>query len=180
MSGAWVFVCGPSGSGKDSVIGAAAKALAGNPRIVFARRLVTRPAGPAAEHDEISRSTMRGLLKTGDLAWHWEANGHAYAIPRRYERQMLQGRLVVVNGSREHAAALAGRVGLHCVLITAPAAVLADRLAARAREDEAAIAARLARNGLLGPMPAGLVIPNVGSVQDAGAILAAHLAALAR
>lgn len=44
MTGAWVFVCGPSGAGKDSVLAWAREALAGRSDIVFARRLITRPA----------------------------------------------------------------------------------------------------------------------------------------
>ena len=45
MSGAWIFVCGPSGFGKDNVIDAAQQTLGDRRDIVFARRL----AGSASQ-----------------------------------------------------------------------------------------------------------------------------------
>jgi len=49
MSGKWVFVCGPSGAGKDSVLAWASDHLAGRRDIVFARRMVTRPMQPGSD-----------------------------------------------------------------------------------------------------------------------------------
>lgn len=177
-AGRWVFVCGPSGAGKDSVIAWAQQRLAGNARVVFARRMVTRPAGPSMEHDEVSRAAVLRLRDAGELAWHWEANGHLYAVPAHYCADVAAGHVVVVNGSREHVAALAPDATVHAVLVTASRDVLAARLLSRAREDAAQVAARLTRNAQLGPLAAGLVLHNEGALDGAGALLVAHLQAM--
>jgi ribose 1,5-bisphosphokinase len=178
-AGAWVLVCGPSGAGKDSVIAWAQQRLAGDSRIVFARRMVTRSPGPALEHDEVSRATVHRLAQAGKLAWRWEANGHLYAVPNHYEVDLESGRIVVVNGSREHAAAVIPRAGVHVVLVTAPPELLQQRMHARGREGRDAIAGRLARSETLPELRADLVISNVGTVEAAGAQLAAWLEAMA-
>lgn len=178
-AGQWVFVCGPSGAGKDSVVAWAQQRLAGDARVVFARRMVTRPAGPGREHDEVSRATVLRLGEAGKLAWHWEANGHLYAVAAHYQADVAAGRLVVVNGSREHVASLPPGAGIHAVLVTASTDVLATRLHSRAREDAVQVAARLTRNAQLGPLAAGLVLHNEGPLDAAGALLVAHLQALA-
>jgi ribose 1,5-bisphosphokinase PhnN len=41
MSGHWVFVCGASGAGKDSVMAWAQEHLAGTSAIVFSRRMLS-------------------------------------------------------------------------------------------------------------------------------------------
>lgn len=177
--GTWVFVCGPSGAGKDSVLARAQQRLAGDERIVFTRRMVTRPAGPALEHDEVSRGTIRRLAQADKLAWWWEANGHLYAVAGHYEVDIESGRIAVVNGSREHAATVPRDARHRRVLVTAPHDVLADRLRLRAREDEKSIADRLARNGRLGELGADLAIANDGELAQAGDRLAAYLQHLA-
>jgi ribose 1,5-bisphosphokinase len=177
MSGGWVFICGPSGAGKDSVTDWARDRLAGDARFVFARRLVTRAAGPAGEHDEISPDALARLQEAGKLAWHWQANGHHYAIAAHYLADIESGRLVVVNGSREHVAGLPAGAGRR-VLVTAGADVLAQRLRARGREDAQAVARRLARNAELVPMAFDRVLRNDGALEDAGAELASYLLGL--
>lgn len=177
--GIWVLVCGPSGAGKDSVLGWAQAALAGHGRICFARRIVTRAAGPGSDHDEASPAAMQALRAGGGLAWHWQAHGHHYGVRAAYALQVAAGQVVVVNGSREHALPLAGRADVRCVLVTAPAPLLQQRLQARGREDGAAVASRMARNGHLAPPPADRVIVNDASVAAAGAALRDYLLGLA-
>lgn len=73
---------------------------------------------------------------------------------------------MLFNGSR---AALGQAVavfpGLHVVLVTAPAEVLARRLAGRGRETRADIEARLARagDGLPATLPPGLKVHRIGN-----------------
>lgn len=177
--GLWVFVCGPSGAGKDSVIEATRAALAGEPRIVFARRLVTR-AAQGDEHQEISRPGFEQLRAQGGLAWHWEAHGQGYGIPAALARDVAGGRIVVVNGSRAHVASLAGRADVRIAEVTAPPARVAERLHRRGREDAQAIAARIARNAALPLLRADLVVDNGGPLEASAARLAEWLLAMAK
>ncbi|MGA7013248.1 MAG: phosphonate metabolism protein/1,5-bisphosphokinase (PRPP-forming) PhnN, partial [Pseudolabrys sp.] len=49
--GRLVLVVGPSGAGKDTVITGAKAACAADSTFVFPRRVVTRPASDAEDHD---------------------------------------------------------------------------------------------------------------------------------
>lgn len=180
MTGMWVIVCGPSGAGKDSVIGWSRHALAGEPGIVFSRRLVTRASGDEGGDEETSRAALHALAASGALAWHWEANGHAYGVRSTYAGELEQGRIVVVNGSREHAASLGTRADVRRVLVTAPPAVLAMRLHARGRESGGEVRARLQRAEALGSMPLDAVIVNDGELGRAGDALVQFLRNLVR
>lgn len=179
MKGLWVMVCGPSGAGKDSVMDWAREALAHRARICFARRLVTRAARPGSDHDEISVSGIEALRRAGALAWHWQAHGYHYGVHADYARRVADGGIVVVNGSREHARPLAGRADVRTVLVTASAAVLQQRLRARGREDEGAVAARMARNAVLTPPAPNCVVDNEAGIAVAGAVLRDYLLGLA-
>ncbi len=180
MSGCWVLVCGPSGAGKDSVIAWAREALAPYKHICFAPRLVTRPSLAGSEHEEISPGTMQGLRERGALAWEWQAHGHQYAIRAEYARRVEAGEVVVVNGSREHAGSLAGRRDVRCVLVTAPPAVVQQRLLARGREPAAAVSRRMARNGALPQLRADHVIHNDAGLEAAGSALRDYLLEMTR
>lgn len=173
--GCWVMVCGPSGAGKDSVIAWARAALAGEPRVLFARRLVTRAAHAESGHDEISPAALRSLHAGGGLAWHWEAHGCGYGIRSAYADEVASGRVVVVNGSRAHVQSLRERRDVRPVLVTAPAEVLQQRLHARGREGGAAVAERIARNAALAAPASERVIHNVGELAHAGDALRRYL-----
>lgn len=174
-AGCWVMVFGPSGAGKDSVIAWTQATLAGEPRVRFARRIVTRASHPGSEHDELSPAAMQALHRNGGLAWHWEAHGCAYGIGAAYAGDVADGRVVVVNGSRAHVATLAGRGDVRRVLVTAPQDVLQSRLAARGRDDAAGVAARVIRNASLAPPAADHVIHNVRDLATSGAALRRYL-----
>src|SRR5271165_6732831 len=47
-----VLVVGPSGAGKDSLLNGARAAFAGDARVHFVRRVITRPADPEGEDHE--------------------------------------------------------------------------------------------------------------------------------
>ena len=164
MNGCWVFVCGASGAGKDSVIALARTALAARCDIVFARRIITRAAEPGSDHEPATAAEFRALRCGGGLAWHWQAHGFDYGVPLRYAHQVAWGRIVVVNGSREHAGQLALHPLVHCVLVSAPPDLLA---------------ARLERSERLAPVAADLSIRNDGPLATAGQALRRHLEALA-
>lgn len=176
-SGLWVFVCGPSGAGKDSVINWAAQQLAGHKAIVFSRRLVTRAIFPGSDHEEVTRPQLARMLGSGGLVWCWEANGLHYGIDAHYAAQVNAGRVVVVNGSREHASGLHTVPQVRVVHVVAEPGKLAARLEQRGREAPQEVQRRLARNALFPDLQADCTIVNEGALEDAGRALADFLVA---
>lgn len=174
--GAWVFVCGPSGSGKDSVMAYAQQALAARPDIVFTRRFVTRPAHAGSDHDALTPAAFAVLLQAGGLRWHWQAHGFSYGIASQYGDAVRAGGLVVVNGSRAHAHSLPVSPDVRVVHVTADAEALARRLRQRGRDSAEAVAQRLERNADFDGTKADCVIVNNGELADAGRQLADYLA----
>ncbi len=174
-AGAWVFVCGPSGSGKDSVIRWAQQALQDRADIVFARRYITRPVHTGSDHDPVTGPEFEAMVQSGALRWHWTAHGFGYGIPQHYERDIAAGKRVVVNGSREHVQALMGSPGLRVVQITADSTALAQRLRARGRDSAEAVAHRLQRNAEFHDMACDLLITNDTGLAHAGRQLADYL-----
>lgn len=171
-----VAVVGPSGAGKDTLMGLARARLAGDARFVFARRAITRPPEPGGEdHVAMTAPGFAAALEAGAFALWWRAHGLGYGIPRTIEADLAAGRVVVANLSRAVLAEAAARYPLRVLLITAPAPVLAARLAARGREQPADIAARLAREATL---PSGLdsvTLMNEAAPDEAAARLVAEL-----
>lgn len=175
MSGLWVFVCGPSGAGKDSVMGWAAEHLAARPDIVFARRLVTRPAQLGSDHDPVTPQQFARLIGSGGLVWRWEAHGFHYGIAAHYAAEVAAGRVVVVNGSREHANGLQLAQQVRVVQIVADTEQLAARLLQRGRDAPQAVVTRLARNALFSDLRGDHTIVNQGELAQAGRQLADYL-----
>jgi ribose 1,5-bisphosphokinase len=166
--GRLVLVVGPSGAGKDTVMRAAKARCSGDRSIVFARRVVTRPATPAVDHDTISDAAFEDADRHGDFAFRWAAHGLKYGIPRTTDDDIRAGRAVVCNVSRGIVASVRPRyVNIVCVLITAPAEVLAARLAGRARDSDGPLAQRIARNDVYGDFRADAVIENAGALEAA-------------
>lgn len=145
--GRLVYLMGPSGAGKDSLIDAARATLAAH-NVAIARRVITRSAEAKGE-DAIGVSSERfeQMCAEGDFALHWRANGLAYGIPVQIDSWLQQGRTVLVNGSRAHLAEARQRYpDLLAVLLTVDPQVLRQRLLARGRESLEDIERRLARS----------------------------------
>ncbi|MGE0005088.1 MAG: phosphonate metabolism protein/1,5-bisphosphokinase (PRPP-forming) PhnN [Parvibaculaceae bacterium] len=147
LPGRLVLVVGPSGAGKDSLLRHAARRLADEPRIVFPRRAITRAACDAAEdHVSLTVEEFRAAEARGDFVLSWEAHGLHYGISAAIRRDLAAGRAVAVNVSRAVIAEAKRRFPNMAVLhVTAPASVLAERLARRGRETAADIARRIGR-----------------------------------
>jgi ribose 1,5-bisphosphokinase len=177
MSGLWVFVCGPSGAGKDSVIRWAAEHLQNRQDVVFARRMITREKHPGSDHDAVTHEQFAHLAHTGGLAWHWCTHGFNYGISADYARDVAAGRVVVVNGSREHVHALALTKAMRVVQIEASPTHLAARLAQRSRDTPQEMAYRLARNAHFPDLRAHCTIVNQSALADAGQQLVDYLRA---
>lgn len=175
MSGAWIFVCGPSGAGKDSVIASARQQLSNRQDIVFARRMVTRAMHTGSDHDAVTEAEFLSLFQTVGLCWHWQAHGFYYGIARHYAAEVQAGRRVVVNGSRAHVQGLTPSPELRVVEVTASPEQLATRLAQRGRDAASAVVERLARNTGFADMQADCVIVNDAALALAGQRLADYL-----
>jgi ribose 1,5-bisphosphokinase len=144
--GRLILVVGPSGAGKDTLLGLAKTACIDCPDIVFPRRLITREASASEDNEEVTTEAFRDALARGDYAMHWEAHGHAYALPHAIDDELRAGRTVIANVSRTVISA-ARRNYAHVVVIqiTAPPNVLAERLAMRGRVSDGKLEHRLGR-----------------------------------
>ena len=92
--GALVLVVGPSGAGKDTLIGRARETLANDPRFSFPRRIITREATPDLEdHDTIAKAEFDRHKLRGDYALDWEAHGLSYALPCSVDSAIHAGRI---------------------------------------------------------------------------------------
>lgn len=180
-SGRLVYLVGPSGAGKDSLLAWARDNVPAGLTLRFARRTITRPAEPGGEdHIAVDETQFRQRMARGAFALHWRANGHGYGVGREIVQWMAAGATVVVNGSREHVPEVRRKFpAVEVVHIAAPAPVLRERLASRAREDGAQATARMARNdGAFARVDAPVLeILNDGALEPAGRRLLRFLAA---
>jgi ribose 1,5-bisphosphokinase len=167
MAGPLIYVMGPSGAGKDSVLGRARAMLSIDLPIVFAHRYITRPAEAGGEnHVALSGAEFALRRAHGLFAFHWQAHGNDYGIGLEVHAWRRAGLTVVVSGSREHFRKMNGvDKDTVPVLITAPAERLQERLVKRGREDAAAAAERLRRG-----MAADLDLPGMVTIVNDGAL----------
>jgi phosphonate metabolism protein PhnN/1,5-bisphosphokinase (PRPP-forming) len=153
MTGLFVAVVGPSGAGKDTLIDFARDALRDRDDIRFVWRTITRPGGAGGEaHRALTQAQFERERALGRFALAWAAHGLQYGIAADTVADVAGGNCVVANLSRT-AIAEAAQVyaRLHVVHVTAPPELLAQRLACRARETAADIAARGVRAALSVP-----------------------------
>lgn len=168
--GRLILVVGPSGAGKDTLLGLARAACAGDGSIVFPRRVVTREASDFEDNEHLGAEAFRQALARGEFAMHWEAHGHCYGLSSAIDEDIRAGRTVVANVSRTVIEAMRRAYSdVTVISITAPPEVLAARVAARARASDGRIENRLRRTvDGAGAVP-DVTISNVGSA-DAHAL----------
>ncbi len=148
-----ILIVGPSGAGKDTLMNGARAALADNPRFRFVRRIVTRPGDMGEEaHESVTEQAFELRREAGDFALTWRAHGLHYGIPADIAMDLARSRVVIVNVSRAVVAEAAARFPVSVIEVSAPANVLARRLAARGRDDAVDVARRLSRSIEL-PLP---------------------------
>jgi ribose 1,5-bisphosphokinase len=172
--GRLVLVVGPSGAGKDTLLRLAQAAFSSDDLILFPRRIVTREASTAEDNVFAGRDEFQRTILLGGFALHWEAHGHLYGLPRAIDDAIVAGHTVVANVSRT-VVGLARRTyaAVTVVMITAPADILAERLAARARASDGATQDRLGRSVDAGGVAPDVTISNVGIAADHAAQLVA-------
>lgn len=163
--GVFVAVVGPSGAGKDTVIGYAKALFADETQLEFVRRVITRPSDAASEdHDTLADAAFAEADADGAFAISWEAHGLRYGLPADVDWSVSNGHVVVANVSRAIIPTLRERyANLAIVEITASPEVLAERLAMRGRESRGEVLARLARSASV-----TLSGPGVTSIDNSG------------
>lgn len=172
--GAFVAVVGPSGAGKDTILALAQRALGEEPKLRFARRVITRVSQVEAEdHDCLDEAAFSAAEAAGAFCLTWGAHGLRYGLPSALAEDCRAGTTVIANVSRRALAPATRRFAhVHVVEITAPRELLVQRIAGRGRESAEEIEARLARSveltvpeGARGPYQ----IDNSGAAEDAAA-----------
>jgi len=144
--GRLILVVGPSGAGKDTLLGLAKAACADDGDVVFPRRVITRQASASEDNEEVSAGTFEAALARDEYAMHWEAHGHRYALSRALDDEIRAGHTVVANVSRTIITAMRRTYAdVTVISITAPPNVLAERLAMRSRSSDGRIEQRLSR-----------------------------------
>ncbi|HXV29921.1 MAG TPA: phosphonate metabolism protein/1,5-bisphosphokinase (PRPP-forming) PhnN, partial [Sinorhizobium sp.] len=163
--GTLIVVVGPSGAGKDSVMGFAARHFAQRADILFVRRVITRPSDAGGEvHESVSSAEFEAMRESGAFAVFWQAHGLSYGISQEIADSVAGGMTAIVNGSRAALPAIRAAFGeISVALITAEPAVLARRLAERGRESEEDVLRRLQRQA-----PEVIADPDVTVIDNSG------------
>ncbi|WP_442237679.1 phosphonate metabolism protein/1,5-bisphosphokinase (PRPP-forming) PhnN [Rhodopseudomonas pseudopalustris] len=165
--GRLVLVVGPSGAGKDTLIELVRDACRDNERVLFPRRIVTRPSSAAEDNETLSETEFAAAIAEGAFAVHWRAHGHCYGLPIAINDAIVAGACVVANVSRSVVAALrAAYADVVVVSVTAPVEVLAQRLAARSRDTDGPLDERLKRAVDDTALKPDVTIVNVGPAAD--------------
>lgn len=177
-----IYVMGPSGAGKDSLLSWLRAHLPPSAPVHWAQRAITRGADAGGEnHEAVAQAEFERLVQAQMLALHWHANGLRYGVRASELAPLAQGQWVMLNGSRAHLPQAAQLFpGLTVLHITADAQVLRQRLLGRGRETAEAVEARVSRDvNLSWPMGCALIeICNNDSLEQAGQALLAALRGL--
>lgn len=160
-------VVGPSGVGKDTIM----KALKDQwPEIVLAKRVITRPHDAGGEDFvAVSQEEFAQQKNTGNFALDWHAHGLNYGVPKMIEEYLLNGRIVLFNGSRVALPKAEEKYpDLKIIMISASQETLSKRLVDRGRESEGDIQNRLKCTSYKAPAGENVVtISNDGKLQHA-------------
>ncbi len=169
-NGVFIAVVGPSGAGKDTIIGYAREKLADEGGVEFVRRVITRPSDASAEdHDTLADAAFDEADQHGAFALSWSAHGLKYGLPADVDKVVANGRVAIANLSRGALPALRERyANVAVVEITAKPEVLAERLSVRGRESRGEVMARLARAAPVDRSADVLTIDNSGAREEAG------------
>jgi len=166
-----VYLMGPSGSGKDSLLSYVRNHLTGDDTAVVAHRYITRDAGSSGEnHVALSEREFDLRVKAGLFAMHWNSHGLRYGVGIEINHWLALGLTVVVNGSRTYFPNVGYRYPeVYPVRVDVKPDVLRPRLLQRGREESAAIEARLSRADMTDShFLSGAVIDNNGQIERAG------------
>jgi len=157
-----VYLMGASGVGKDTLLGEARRR---HREWLVAHRYVTRESGASENSVALTFDEFTVRQRAGLFCLSWEAHGLCYGLGIELEAWLDRQATVLVNGSRRALPDAQRRFGevLLPILVTAPDALLRQRLLARGRETPEAVEARLARHRQL-----AADLPEVARIDNAG------------
>ncbi len=183
-AGILVYMMGPSGVGKDTLIQYAqtlpSTSTVTRPLFV-ARRYITRPLDKGGEqHLSVSKKEFAQALAQNMFAMHWQSHGLYYGVDKSIDHWLMSNALVLVNGSRAFIPqALQKYPQLVPVLVQAHPECLQERLVTRGRDSAPLIASRIRRANLSIPaIPTLRIIDNSGPLEHALAAFKALLVQL--
>lgn len=168
-----IYVMGPSGSGKDSLL-EYLRGKGGDTAYLIAHRYITRPFDAGGEnHIAVSQNEFDLLRERDCLALFWQSHGNSYGVGREVDLWMAAGIPVVMNGSRGYfPEALTRYPDLVPVLVQVETDVLVQRLKRRGRESEQEVRHRLERSQAMDVAHPDLrVVDNSGPLASAGEAL---------
>lgn len=147
MVGCLIFVVGPSGVGKDTLLDGCRHWLKDDSRFHFVKRDITRPLSAGGElHNEVTVEEFQIREQRGEYCLSWGAHGLYYGIPATLCDQLRTKKSVIVNGSRGKISELAAKFDRYKIInVTANEDVLRQRLVDRARESIEEINLRIER-----------------------------------
>ena len=176
MSAQLIYVMGPSGVGKDTLLNhlrAHVRTLQPIAALHFARRTITRAAGDATEdHEAVSHEDFAQLARSDAFALHWQAHGLHYGV--RHTELTDRSGWVIVNGSRafvqEARERCPGMIVLH---VSAPETLVRQRLLSRQRETHGEVEARVLRSqsAAVDIAEGDLHLVNAGSLEQSATAL---------
>ena len=141
-----IYLIGPSGCGKDSVLTEIKRANL--PNVLVAHRYITRPLqGNHEQHIPLSNHDFEQRSRQGLFALSWEAHGLHYGVGIEIEFWLQKGFHVIVNGSRAQIDTVQNRYHsqLLPIYLDVSLTTLALRLQQRGREGSQDIKKRLVR-----------------------------------
>jgi ribose 1,5-bisphosphokinase len=145
--GSFIAVVGPSGAGKDSLIGYAKQRLHDDKKFHFPTRFITRPTDKSEPCESMTTDAFLSAAKQNAFILHWQAHGLHYGISAKIKPLLSSGCSVVANVSRSVIPNIRQSFARHAViLITAHPDILAERLQSRNREASDDQLARLKRS----------------------------------
>ncbi len=173
-----LYLMGPSGSGKDSLLFHARELAQENTHkrpVHIAQRHITRKVSENThdeQHISLSQEDFLQALEAGDFVMHWQSHGLYYGIHKNIDALLNEGSVVIVNGSRAYLSDAQQKYPeLIPVLITVESSALRARLEARGRESAEDIEKRIERAHMdisaLQNMPHLRCIDNSGELSEA-------------
>ncbi|WP_286808572.1 ribose 1,5-bisphosphokinase [Leclercia sp. UBA2479] len=172
MMGRLIWLMGPSGSGKDSLLSALRQQE--HTQLLVAHRYITRAANAGSEN-HIALSEQEFFTRAGQnlLALSWHANGFYYGVGIEIDLWLHAGFDVLVNGSRAHLPQARARyeAALMPVCLQVSPEILRSRLQSRGRESDHEIEQRLARAALYTPADCHLLNNDGSLLQSVGTFL---------